>query len=120
MCQCNNGNTLGYRYNDYNCGCGSSGNVGGVSSGNCGCGNSGNVGGVSSGNCGCGNSGNVGGVSSGNCGCGRKSKKCCGGVLGCAACGIYNTIFRIVNGVDNTLSGCGCSGNCGSGCGCDN
>gem|GEM_PF-5649182 len=66
--------------------------------------------------CGCSGSGNNGnpvqnGSGSGSgCGCGGSTQPRQGnGLLKTAACGLTSTIFRIVNGVDNLLSGnCGC------------
>jgi hypothetical protein len=94
-------NSCGCNARDYDdCGCG---NIGGVSDNGCGCGN---VGGVSDNGCGCGNVG----------GCDNR------GVLGCAACGLVSTVFRVIRGLDNSLGSCGCGNGCGSnnGCGCNN
>ena len=54
----------------------------------CGCNNSSESG------CGCGNS------RTGSCGCGQN-------LLGCACGGLTNTLYKIINGLDNTSCGCG-------------
>ncbi|MBE6636743.1 MAG: hypothetical protein E7618_02935 [Ruminococcaceae bacterium] len=70
---------------------------------------------VGNNSCGCDNN-QVGGV--GDCGCGNTCG-CSNNLLGCAADGFVNTAFRILRGLDNSLSGhcgCGCRGN--NHCGC--
>ena len=111
-CESCTGNPYGVNYGGYGsgCGCHESAPAG------CGCENSG-VSPVNTRNgfentpetdCGCGNSGNNSAGNNSGCGCGQN-------VLKCAACGLTDTIFRIVRGLDRTLSGFG--NGCGCGCG---
>ena len=67
--------------------------------------------------CGCGCNGNTD-IGNNSCSCHNNTCGCGSNLLGCAADGFVNTAFRIIRGLDNSLScGCGCRGEHND-CGC--